>query len=90
MYKDPAKWAMAFQSYVSLTMLDMHRKSTPTPVKLMERSIYSARYCFVENMMRSGSLHPAEFSVLDEWFKFIIHQVPIEADLIGKVILFLF
>ncbi|GBP29045.1 Deoxynucleoside kinase [Eumeta japonica] len=43
MYKDPSKWAMAFQAYVSLTMLDMHRRPTSTPIKLMERSIFSAR-----------------------------------------------
>ncbi|KAM3959008.1 deoxynucleoside kinase [Aphomia sociella] len=82
MYKDPAKWAMTFQSYVSLTMMDMHLKSTPTPVKLMERSLFSARYCFVENMMRSGVLHKAEFAVLDEWFRFIQQHISIEADLI--------
>ncbi|KAJ8735298.1 hypothetical protein PYW07_006918 [Mythimna separata] len=82
MYKDTAKWAMTFQSYVSLTMLDMHRRPTPTPVKLMERSLYSARYCFVEHMMRSGTLHPAEFAVLDEWFRFIMNQIHIDADLI--------
>ncbi|XP_021192126.3 deoxynucleoside kinase [Helicoverpa armigera] len=82
MYKEPSKWAMTFQSYVSLTMLDMHRKPSPTPVKLMERSLYSARYCFVEHMMRSGTLHPAEFAVLDEWFRFIMNQIHIDADLI--------
>lgn len=84
MYKDPSKWAMAFQAYVSLTMLDMHRRPASTPVKLMERSIYSARYCFVEHMQRSGILHPAQFAVLDEWFRFIHTEIPIEADLIGK------
>ncbi|KAL4713936.1 hypothetical protein ACJJTC_015590 [Scirpophaga incertulas] len=82
MYKDPKKWAMTFQSYVSLTMLNMHRKAIPTPVKLMERSIFSARYCFVEQLLRNGSLHPAQFAILDEWFNFIQHQIPIEADLI--------
>ncbi|XP_063616959.1 deoxynucleoside kinase-like isoform X1 [Cydia splendana] len=82
MYKDPTKWAMAFQAYVSLTMLDMHRRPTATPVKLMERSLYSARYCFVEHMHRSGTLHPAQFSVLDEWFRFIHNEIPIQADLI--------
>ncbi|XP_068626210.1 deoxynucleoside kinase isoform X2 [Battus philenor] len=82
MYKEPAKWAMTFQAYVSLTMLEMHRRTTSTPVKLMERSIYSARYCFVEQMMRTGTLHPAQFAVLDEWFRFIHQQIPIEADLI--------
>lgn len=84
MYKDPSRWAMPFQSYVTLTMLDMHRRPTVTPVKLMERSLYSARYCFVEHMMRSGVMHPAESSVLDEWFRFIQRQIPIQADLIGK------
>lgn len=84
MYKDPAKWAMTFQAYVSLTMLDMHRRPTATPVKLMERSIYSARYCFVEHMKNNGTIHPAQFAVLDEWFRFIHHHIPIEADLIGN------
>ncbi|XP_023936009.1 deoxynucleoside kinase [Bicyclus anynana] len=82
MYKDPSKWAMTFQAYVSMTMLDMHRRPTSTPVKLMERSLYSARYCFVEHMMRQGTLHPAQFAVLDEWFRFIQREIPIEADLI--------
>ncbi|XP_026758983.1 deoxynucleoside kinase-like isoform X1 [Galleria mellonella] len=82
MYKDPAKWAMTFQSYVSLTMVDMHLRPTPTPVKLMERSIFSARYCFVENMLRNGILHEAEFAVLDEWFRFIQQHMSIDADLI--------
>lgn len=84
MYKDPAKWAMTFQAYVSLTMLEMHSRPTTTPIKLMERSIHSARYCFVEHMMRAGTLHPAQFAVLDEWFRFINKQIPIDADLIGQ------
>ncbi|XP_041975860.1 deoxynucleoside kinase isoform X2 [Aricia agestis] len=82
MYKDPAKWAMTFQAYVSMTMLDMHRLPTTTPVKLMERSLYSARYCFVEHMRRAGTLHPAQFAVLDEWFMFMQRTTNIDVDLI--------
>ncbi|OWR44057.1 putative deoxynucleoside kinase [Danaus plexippus plexippus] len=82
MYKDPAKWAMTFQSYVAMTMLEMHRRPTSTPVKLMERSLYSARYCFVEHMRKEGTIHPAQFAVLDEWFRFIDREIPIEVDLI--------
>ncbi|KAJ8937138.1 hypothetical protein NQ318_019403 [Aromia moschata] len=48
MYKDPIKWSFTFQSYVQLTMLRQHSYKTSTSIKLMERSIYSARYCFVE------------------------------------------
>jgi Deoxynucleoside kinase len=43
MYQDPAKNAMAFQSYVQLTMLEMHQANFDHPVKVMERSIHSAR-----------------------------------------------
>ena len=61
---------MPFQSYVQLTMLDNHILQSAKPVKLMERSIFSARYCFVENMFKSGRILGCEYEVLDEWFKF--------------------
>lgn len=70
MYEDPSRWAMPFQSYVQLTMLDNHILQSAKPVKLMERSIFSARYCFVENMFKSGRILGCEYEVLDEWFKF--------------------
>lgn len=44
MYKDTEKWSFPFQSYVQLTMLNMHTMKTEHPIKLMERSIYSCRY----------------------------------------------
>jgi len=43
MYKDPVKWSLCFQSYVQLTMLDLHTKPVAQPIKLMERSIFSAK-----------------------------------------------
>ncbi|XP_077289192.1 deoxynucleoside kinase-like isoform X2 [Arctopsyche grandis] len=82
MYKNPEKWAMPFQSYVSLTMLLMHTKEIPTKIKLMERSIFSARYCFVENMIQNKTMHPAMSSVLDQWFNYILTATDIPVDLI--------
>ena len=65
------RWAMPFQSYVQLTMLEHHLQARPgRTVKLMERSIYSARYCFVENMYKSGVMEGSEFEVLDQWYNF--------------------
>jgi len=85
MYKDPERWAMPFQSYVQLTMLDNHLHQGEKPVKLMERSIFSARYCFVENMFRTGKIIGCEYAVLDEWFKFLTgpdSALPLNVDLI--------
>merc|ERR1712183_597090 len=70
MYENPSGWALPFQSYVQLTMLENHVLNTGKPVKLIERSIFSARYCFVENMYRTEKMLGCEYEVLDEWFKF--------------------
>nr|CAD7568877.1 unnamed protein product [Timema californicum] len=43
MYEDPKRWSLTFQTYVQLTMLDLHTRHTAQPTKLMERSIFSAR-----------------------------------------------
>ncbi|CAG9831997.1 unnamed protein product [Diabrotica balteata] len=82
MYKDPKKWSFTFQSYVQLTMLGLHQKKIHQPVKLMERSLYSARYCFVEKMSRDGLMPPASVAVIDEWFKYITATDEAQIDLI--------
>ncbi|XP_055523245.1 deoxynucleoside kinase isoform X1 [Wyeomyia smithii] len=82
MYKEPKRWAMPFQSYVTLTMLDMHTSATDKSVKLMERSMFSARYCFVENMLANGMLHQGMYNILQDWYEFIDANVYIQADLI--------
>jgi len=82
MYKDPQKWSLCFQSYVQLTMLDLHVKPVLKPVKMMERSIFSAKYCFVKNLKDQGLMNDAEYTVLTEWFDFIQETIPLQVDLI--------
>lgn len=82
MYKNPDVWAMTFQNYVTLTMLKNHIKQTDKQVKLMERSIFSARNCFVEKMLSSGMIQPGMYHVLQEWYDFIYEHHKIQCDLI--------
>lgn len=82
MYEDPARWSLAFQTYVQLTMVDNHTKKTSVPVKLMERSIHSARHCFVENLYKSGHMSAAEYTVLNEWYEWINLTQDVSVDLI--------
>jgi deoxyadenosine/deoxycytidine kinase len=77
LYEDINRWCFPFQSYVQLSMLELHQKEPKTndiSIKLMERSIYSARYCFVENLFRTNRLKPEEYNILDEWFKYIVNN----------------
>ncbi|CAH1119561.1 unnamed protein product [Phaedon cochleariae] len=82
MYKDPKKYSFTFQSYVQLTMLRQHQKKIQQPVKLMERSIYSARYCFVEKMSRDGLMAPPAVAVIDQWFQYVTKSQDTNLDLI--------
>jgi len=84
MYENPSRWSLTFQTYVQLTMLQNHTMDTSKNVKLMERSIFSAKYCFVENLMRSGKMPLSEYEVLSSWFDFLLTspQVDLGVDLI--------
>lgn len=82
MYKDPSRWAHLFQSYVQLTMMEQHLMQPSAAVKMMERSLFSARYCFVENLFHSGKISEIEYLVYNEWFKMISKNVDIAIDLI--------
>ena len=78
MYEDPKRWALVFQTYVQLTMLKQHTDRSNKRVKIMERSLYSAKYCFVENLIKSGNMEQSEYEVLTEWFEFLVKQTDID------------
>ncbi|XP_030754055.1 deoxynucleoside kinase-like [Sitophilus oryzae] len=82
LYQDPQKWSFTFQSYVQLTMLQNHLNKIEKPVNLMERSIFSARYCFVEKLSRDGILSPPSVAVIDSWFHWITTKMNVDVDLI--------
>lgn len=81
-YADPSTWAIAFQSYVTLTMLKGHLQPVGTPIKVIERSLGSARHCFVEGMLADGVLSPCLYAILQEWYQFIDDKFVVKPDLI--------
>nr|XP_037283177.1 thymidine kinase 2, mitochondrial-like isoform X1 [Rhipicephalus microplus] len=82
MYKEPKRWSLTFQTYVQLTMMQLHLEPVLTPVKLIERSLQSARYVFVENLYRSGHMTSLELSILNQWFDWINGNVAVGLDMI--------
>ncbi|ELT96475.1 hypothetical protein CAPTEDRAFT_169438 [Capitella teleta] len=81
LYEDPKRWAFSFDNYSMLTRLEMHRHKHAVPVKMLERSLFSTRYVFVENSHKSGMLTDLEFAVLSEWFDFITTTQKVGVDL---------
>ena len=85
MYEDPERWSLIFQTYVQLTMLEQHTDRCDEEVKIMERSLYSARYCFVENLFRTKKMQASEYEVISSWFEFLdsrMHSVDLGVDLL--------
>ncbi|XP_073736285.1 thymidine kinase 2, mitochondrial isoform X4 [Callorhinus ursinus] len=82
MYRDACRWGLTLQTYVQLTMLDHHTRPQTSPVRLMERSIHSARYIFVENLYRSGKMPEVDYVILSEWFDWIVRNIDVSVDLI--------
>lgn len=84
MYSDPPRWSLAFQTYVQLTMIDQHKSVIPSEkrVKLMERSLFSAKYCFVENLFQSSRMTEVEYAILTEWFDWLVANDNPHLDLI--------
>lgn len=73
MYDDPIRHGCLFQFYEQLTRVQTHSKSQPKDCKykIMERSIYTARHCFIPNLKQANYISKVEFSVLDAWFQYL-------------------
>ncbi|XP_034755178.1 thymidine kinase 2, mitochondrial isoform X1 [Etheostoma cragini] len=82
MYQDPERWGITLQTYVQLTMLDRHMSAISSPVRMIERSIFSAKYIFVENLFKSGKMPEVDYAVLSEWFDWLTTNISIPVDLI--------
>merc|ERR1712212_1074818 len=86
MMEDGPRWMHAFQFYSSLTRVEIAYKAAKAPasISIMERSLFSERYCFVQMMAESGSLTQGEFAILNRWFQMLTGRKDpsLEVDLI--------
>jgi len=86
MITQPQRWSTSFQLYSSLTRtrqaLEAARSSAP--IVILERSLYSERYCFVETLRESGFLQDGELALLDRYFQRMTDKkwTGLEVDLI--------
>ncbi|XP_071128547.1 thymidine kinase 2, mitochondrial-like [Mytilus edulis] len=82
LYEDPQRWSFTFNLYAQLTRIQMHVKPHMKPVKMLERSLYSTRYCFVENDFRNKTINGMELGILNGWFDFLMERENTSLDLI--------
>ncbi len=74
-YKDTKRWAYTFQSYAFITrVMQQHKKQLETGalLQVLERSVYSDRYCFAKNCFEMGTMSSLEWSLYQEWFDWLV------------------
>ncbi len=79
---DPKRCGFTFQTYVMYTMADIHLRRQTFPVKMMERSLFSANHCFVQYLRNGSFLSDVEFEILQEGFNMLTSNLRIQTDLI--------
>jgi deoxyadenosine/deoxycytidine kinase len=78
-YKDPHRWSYSFQSYVLITRLEEQRKGllqSSSPTQIMERSIFSDRFCFAKVNYENGYMNALEWRLYQDGFSLITQRYP--------------
>lgn len=74
-YQDTNRWAYTFQTYAFLTRIAKQQKLlTPTCINVVERSVYSDRYCFAKNCFELGVMTALEWELYKKWFEWLVDE----------------
>lgn len=80
-YNDTHRWAYSFQTYAFITRImeqEEHAKVNTYPVQVLERSVYSDRYCFAQNCFESGTMNALEWKLYQEWFTWLVDNYTVK------------
>jgi len=74
-YDNPHRWAYTFQTYAFVTRVmeqESYARKSHYPIQILERSVYSDRYCFAKNAFEQGMMNALEWKLYQEWFSWLI------------------
>ena len=77
-YADPARYAYTFQNYVFVTRMMQERDSAvgTSPMRLLERSVFSDRMVFVRAVHEARWMSDMELAIYDSWFDPVVAALP--------------
>ena len=80
-YEDQEKWAFAFQmnSFISrVKHIQDALKANPDKINIIERSVFTDKYCFAKNCYESGKINDIQYQIYNNWHKWLIDSFEIE------------
>lgn len=80
-YQDTPRWAYTFQTYAFLTRIAKQEKLlNPAMINIVERSVYSDRYCFAKNCFELGLMSKLEWELYKKWFEWLVDEYDVLPD----------
>lgn len=82
-YNDTTRWAYTFQTFAFVTRVmeqEKHAAVNQFPVQILERSVYSDRYCFARNCFELGTMNALEWKLYQEWFGWLVDNYTKKPD----------
>ncbi len=82
-YSDTSRWAYTFQTYAFITrILEAERQAHTTDKQnlILERSVYSDRYCFAKNAYEMGTMSSLEWTLYKQWFSWLVDTYTVKPD----------
>ncbi len=82
-YKDAKRWGYTFQTYAFITRIMAqleHSARNNYPLQILERSVYSDRYCFAKNCFELGFMNALEWKLYQEWFAWLVENYAPKPD----------
>lgn len=82
-YRDTPRWAYTFQSYAFITRIieqESHASQFAQPIQILERSVFSDRYCFAKNCYELGFMTELEWKLYQDWFSWLIDNYVIRPN----------
>lgn len=79
-YKDMKRWSYTFQSYAFVSRVQTQWEEASKMqevVQIVERSVFSDRYCFARNCYELGFMTELEWKLYQEWFSWLITVLPL-------------
>ena len=80
-YKDTKKWAFPFQMTTFITRVQKIANLPKNETSFIERSVFTDRYCFAENLYETGYLNEIEWKLYTDWFSWLGNTFQFKPDL---------
>ncbi|OGB97004.1 hypothetical protein A3F06_01470 [candidate division TM6 bacterium RIFCSPHIGHO2_12_FULL_36_22] len=80
-YKDTPRWAYTFQTYAFVTrVLEQEQRALKaiSSVQILERSVFSDRFCFAKNCYEMGLMSSLEWQLYQDWFQWLVEGYTIK------------